>query len=161
MWFFQVPWATPTTGTVNVAVLVNGGSSNIVNVPVATAAPGLFVLSSGQAAVLNQDFSINDPSNPAKVGSTVFAYLTGSGPVSPAAKDGVPASTTSLVFAQASNSATIGNLPAAVSFAGLAPGFIGLVQMNIVVPTGLAPGTYSLNVTIDGQTSNAAPITVK
>jgi uncharacterized protein (TIGR03437 family) len=158
---FQVPWATPTTGTVNVAVVVNGGSSNVINVPVATAAPGLFVLPSGQAAVENQDYSINDPSNPAKVGATIFAYLTGSGPVSPAAKDGVPASTTSLVYAQASTSATIGNLPATISFAGLAPGFVGLVQMNIVVPTGLAPGTYPLSVTIDGQTSNAAPITVK
>ena len=158
---FQVPWATPTTGTVNVAVMVNGGSSNIAAVPVATAAPGLFVLPSGQAAVLNPDYSINDPSNPAQAGTTIFAYLTGSGPVSPAAADGVPASTTSLVYAQASNSATIDNLPATVSFAGLAPGFVGLVQMNIVVPTGLAPGTYPLSVTIDGQTSNAAPITVK
>jgi uncharacterized protein (TIGR03437 family) len=158
---FQVPWATPATGTVNIAVVVNGGSSNIAAVPVATAAPGLFVLQSGQAAVLNPDYSINDPSNPVKAGATIFAYLTGSGPVSPAAKDGVPAPTTSLVYVQASNSATIGNQPATVSFAGLAPGFVGLVQMNIVVPTGLAPGTYPLSVTIDGQTSNAAPITVK
>jgi uncharacterized protein (TIGR03437 family) len=158
---FQVPWATPTTGTVNVAVVVDGGSSNLAAVPVATAAPGLFVLQSGQAAVLNPDYSINDPSNPVKAGATIFAYLTGSGPVSPAAKDGVPASTTSLVYVQAGNSATIGNQPATVSFAGLAPGFVGLVQMNIVVPAGLAPGTYPLSVTIDGQTSNAAPITVK
>jgi uncharacterized protein (TIGR03437 family) len=158
---FQVPWATPATGTVNVAVVVNGGSSNVVAVPVATAAPGLFVLPSGQAAVLNPDYSVNDPSNPAKVGTTIFAYLTGSGPLSSAAKDGVPASTTSLVYLQASASATIDNLPATVSFAGLAPGFVGLVQMNIVVPAGLAPGTYPLSVTIDGQNSNAAPITVK
>jgi uncharacterized protein (TIGR03437 family) len=158
---FQVPWATPTTGTVSVAVVVSGGSSNIAAVAVGTAAPGLFVMPSGQAAVLNPDYSINDPSNPANVGTTIFAYLTGSGPVSPPAKDGVPASTTSLVYAQASSSATIGTLQATVSFAGLAPSFIGEVQMNIIVPTGLAPGTYPLSVTIDGQTSNAAPITVK
>ena len=158
---FQVPWATPTTGTVNVAVLVNGGSSNIAAVSVATAAPGLFVMPSLQAAVLNPDYSINTPSNPAQVGTTVFAYLTGSGPVSPPAKDGIPAPLTSLVYAQASSSATIGGLPATVSFAGLAPGFIGEVQMNIIVPAGLAPGSYPLSVTIDGQTSNAAPITVK
>jgi uncharacterized protein (TIGR03437 family) len=158
---FQVPWATPTTGTVNVAVLINGGSSNIASVAVATAAPGLFVMPSLQAAVLNPDYSLNTPSNPAQAGATVFAYLTGSGPVSPPAKDGVPAPTTSLVYAQASSSATIGGLPATVSFAGLAPGFIGEVQMNIIVPAGLAPGSYPLAVTIDGQPSNAAPITVK
>jgi uncharacterized protein (TIGR03437 family) len=158
---FQVPWGTPVTGTVSVAVTLNGGSSNLVNVAVGTAAPGLFVLASGQAAVENPDYSINDPSNPAKVGTTIFAYLTGSGPVSPAATNGVPAPLSSLVYATASYSATIGGLPATVSFAGLAPGFIGLVQMNIVVPATLAPGSYLLSVTIDGQTSNAAPITVK
>ena len=110
---------------------------------------------------MNPDYSINDPSNPAKAGTTISAYVTGSGPVSPAATDGVPTPTTPYVYAQASNSATIGNLPATVSFAGLAPGFVGLVQMNIEVPAGLAPGSYPLSVTIDGQTSNAAPITVK
>ena len=52
-------------------------------------------------------------------------------------------------------------LRAAISFAGLAPGYIGLVQMNIVVPSTLAPGVYPLIVTIDGQTSNSATIAVK
>jgi uncharacterized protein (TIGR03437 family) len=158
---FQVPWASPVSGTVGVAVTLNGGSSSSVNVPVATAAPGLFVLASKQAAVENSDFSVNDPSNPAKVGSTIFAFLTGSGPVAPAAASGVPASTTTLVYATASVSATIGGLPATVSFAGLAPGFIGLVQLNIIVPTSLSAGSYPLIVTIDGQASNAAPITLK
>jgi uncharacterized protein (TIGR03437 family) len=57
--------------------------------------------------------------------------------------------------------ANIGSTAAAVSFTGLAPGFIGLVQMNIVVPATLAAGVYPLSVTIDGQTSNSATIAVK
>jgi uncharacterized protein (TIGR03437 family) len=132
-----------------------------VNVSVATAAPGLFVLASKQAAVENANSSINDPSNPAKVGSTISAFLTGSGPVNPAAVSGVPASTTSLVSATASVSATVGGVPATVSFAGLAPGFIGLVQLNLIVPSSLSAGSYPLIVTIDGQASNAAPISVQ
>src|ERR1019366_6081718 len=58
---FQVPWATPTTGTVNVAAAVNGGSSNIAAVPVGTAAPGLFYDQvSGAAIVQNTpDYSLN------------------------------------------------------------------------------------------------------
>ena len=88
---FQVPWATPTTGTVSVAVLVNGGSSNTAAVAVGTSAPGFFNSSSGAAIVQNTpDYSLNDASNPAPAGSTIVAYLTGTGPVSPAAKDGVP-----------------------------------------------------------------------
>ena len=159
---FQVPWATPTTGTVNVAVVVNGGSSNTVAVPVGTAAPGLFYLASGAAIVQNApSYTLNDPSNPAPAGSTIVAYLTGSGPVSPAVKDGTPTSSTTLSWATSAYTAKIGSATATVSFAGLTPGFIGLVQMNIVVPSTLASGVYPLSVTIDGQTSNAATIAVK
>jgi uncharacterized protein (TIGR03437 family) len=159
---FQVPWATPTSGTVNVSVLYNGGASNTVAVPVSTAAPGLFNLASGAAIVQNTpDYSLNDPSNPAARGSTIIAYLTGSGPLSVAQKDGVPASLTTLVSATSAATARIGSLPATVSFTGLTPGFVGLVQMNIVVPTSLPAGMHTLEITIDGQTSNSATIAVK
>jgi uncharacterized protein (TIGR03437 family) len=160
---FQVPWSTPTSGTVNVSVVVNGGSSNVVAVPVGTAAPGLFYLPSGAAIVQNApSYTLNDPSNPAPTGSTIIAYLTGSGPVKPAAQDGVPTPTGTLTLTAATSvvSAKIGSANATVSFTGLAPGFIGLVQMNIVVPS-LTPGVYPLIVTIDGQTSNSATIAVK
>jgi uncharacterized protein (TIGR03437 family) len=159
---FQVPWSTPTTGTVNIAVTVNGGSSNVAAVPVATAAPGLFVLPSGAAIVQNTpSYSLNDPSNPAPAGSTIVAYLTGTGPVAPAVKDGTPASTDTLSWATSAYSAKIGSEAATVSFAGLTPGFIGLAQMNIVVPSTLGPGVYPLSVTIDGQTSNSGTIAVQ
>jgi adhesin/invasin len=148
---------------VNVAVVVNGGSSNTVAVGVGTAAPGLFYdPASGAAIVQNApSYTLNDPSNPAPAGSTIVAYLTGSGPVSPAVKDGTPTSSTTLSWATSAYTAKIGSATATVSFAGLTPGFIGLVQMNIVVPSTLASGVYPLSVTIDGQTSNAATIAVK
>jgi uncharacterized protein (TIGR03437 family) len=61
----------------------------------------------------------------------------------------------------ASTSATIGTATAKVSFAGLTPGFIGLQQMNIVVPaTGLTTGDYPLTVTVNGQASNSAIVSV-
>jgi uncharacterized protein (TIGR03437 family) len=158
---FQVPWSTPTTGSVNVVVNVTGGNSNTIAVPVSAAAPGLFYLPGGAAIVQNQDYSLNDPSNPAARGSTIIAYLTGSGPVSPAQTDGVSAPGSTLVNMTGSYSAQIGSATAQVQFAGLAPGFIGLVQMNIVVPTTLTPGTYPLTVTVAGDTSNSATIAIK
>ncbi len=159
---FQVPWATPATGTANVAVLVNGGSSNVAAVPVATAAPGLFYDQASGAAIAQNtpDYSLNSPSNPAPAGSTIVAYFTGSGPVAPAAKDGTPLRSDALTWTTSAYSAQIGTLAATVSFAGLTPGFIGLGQMNIVVPS-MAPGVYPLTITIDGQTSNSATIAVK
>ena len=158
---FQVPWAT-APGTGNVVVTVNGGASNTVSVPVSASATGLFYdPSSGAAIVQNQDYSLNTTANPAARGSTIIAYFTGSGPVSPAQSDGVPASTTGLVNMTSSYSAKIGSTAAQVSFAGLAPGFIGLGQMNIVVPATLAPGTYPLSITIGSETSNSPTIAVK
>jgi adhesin/invasin len=157
---FQVPWET-AVGTASVTVSVVGGASNTVSVPVVSAGPGLFV--SGTSAIVQNaaDYSLNGPSHPAAAGSTIIAYLTGSGPVSPAATDGVAAPLTSLMYATASHSATIGSAAATVSFAGLAPGWVGLVQANVLVPAGLAAGTYPLTVTIDGQTSNAGSISVQ
>jgi adhesin/invasin len=145
--------------------LVNGGSSNIAAVPVGTAAPGLaYDAASGAASVQNSpSFALNSPSNPAPAGSQIIAYLTGSGPVKPPAKDGVPTpnDTLNLTTVTSAVTAKIGSADATVAFAGLAPGWVGLVQMNIVVPSGLTPGVYPLSVTIDGQTSNSATIAVK
>jgi uncharacterized protein (TIGR03437 family) len=157
---FQVPWET-AIGTASVTVSVAGGVSNAVSVPVVSAGPGLFL--SGRSAVVQNaaDYSLNGPGRPAAAGSTIIAYLTGSGPVSPAADDGLAAPLTSLVYATASHSAAIGSAAATVSFAGLAPGWAGLVQVNVAVPAGLATGTYPLTVTIDGQTSNAGDISVQ
>jgi len=159
---FQVPWSTPTSGNVNVVVSVGTANSNTVSVPVGTAAPGLFAQTSGAAIVQNfPDYSLNDPSNPASGGSTIIAYLTGSGPVSPAVADGAASPSAPVAAATAVATAKVGSATAAVSFTGLTPGFVGLVQMNIVVPTGLAPGVYPLSITIDGQTANSATIAVK
>ena len=156
---FQVPWET-ALGPATVTVAVNGGASNAVTVNALGAAPGLFSTSSGQAIVQNSDYTLNSPSNPAKVGSTIIAYLSGSGSVSPAVADGAIAPLGTVVYANAASSATIGSSTAQVAFAGLAPGFVGLVQVNIVVPSGLATGTYPLTVTIGSETSNSATISV-
>jgi adhesin/invasin len=110
--------------------------------------------------VQNSDFTLNDPSNPAKAGSTIVAYLSGSGPVSPAVADGAATPLDPLVSATSQSSATIGSSTAQVAFAGLTPGFVGLVQVNIVVPSDLATGDYPLAITIGNETSNPAPVSV-
>jgi uncharacterized protein (TIGR03437 family) len=155
---FQVPWETVVGPG---AVVVNNGvNSNTVTVPVLTAAPGLFTFASGQAVVQNSDFTLNGPGNPIKAGGTIIAYLTGSGPVSPAVANGAAAPSGPLAQVTSPFSATIGTSAGQVSFAGLTPGFVGLLQMNIVVPSGLASGDYPLTVTIHSETSNSGKISV-
>jgi uncharacterized protein (TIGR03437 family) len=131
-----------------------------VTVPVLTAAPGLFFQSSGHAVVQNQDFSLNSSSNPAKIGSTIIAYGTGAGPLDHPVPDGSAAPSSPLSTATSSWGATFGSVTAKVYFAGLTPGFIGLLQMNVEVPSTLNTADYLLTLTLNGQKSNAATVSV-
>ena len=55
----------------------------------------------------------------------------------------------------------IGGASAAVQFAGLAPGFVGLYQVNMVVPTTVTAGSaVQIVVTANSRTSNTATIPV-
>jgi uncharacterized protein (TIGR03437 family) len=56
--------------------------------------------------------------------------------------------------------ATINGTMADIAFAGLTPQFIGLTQVNLKVPM-LPAGTYSLVVSVNGQASNSAMVTIK
>jgi uncharacterized protein (TIGR03437 family) len=92
--------------------------------------------------------------NAARGVSTVPASDTGCSQILPA-----PVSPLSLLPA-GSVTATIGGIPAAVQFAGLAPGFAGLYQVNIVVPS-MPAGQYPLQISGGGVTSNAAPVNIQ
>jgi uncharacterized protein (TIGR03437 family) len=47
-----------------------------------------------------------------------------------------------------------------VIFSGLTPGLIPLWQLDITVPSGLAAGSYPMIVTMGGQVSNSATVSV-
>ena len=49
----------------------------------------------------------------------------------------------------------------AISKISSAPGYAGLAQLNVIVPSGLSPGDQPVFVTINGVPSNAGVITVK
>src|SRR5581483_8703270 len=91
---------------------------------------------------------VNDQS-PAVKGETIQIYLTGLGAVTPAVADGAagrsaPLSTTNVPASNncADNSicVLIAGQPAAVSYAGLAPGLPGVYQINAQVPSMRATG---------------------
>jgi uncharacterized protein (TIGR03437 family) len=155
---FQIPWETKP-GSAAVLVSTNGFASAAVNITVLAAAPELFVQGS-HAAALNSDFSLNSSSNPTKAGGTLLAYLTGAGAVSNQPADGAAAGSNPISDVTSAVTATIGGQTADVSFAGLAPGFVGLWQVNVVVPAGVAQGDLPLTVSVGGQTSNSANVSV-
>jgi uncharacterized protein (TIGR03437 family) len=104
-------------------------------VTVQEVAPALFQSQGQQGAILNQDGSANGPHNPARRGEAVVAFGTGFGAV---IRDGRLDIVTQPV------EAFLGEVEVPVLFAGLAPGFAGLYQLNLRVPTDIPPGLKSL-----------------
>ncbi len=56
--------------------------------------------------------------------------------------------------------AVLGGQPAQVVFAGRAPGFAGLYQVNALVPAGMAGGVRTLSIQTKGQTSNEVTVQI-
>jgi uncharacterized protein (TIGR03437 family) len=155
---FQIP-VEIEPGTASVVVLVNGIPSDLVTTPIAESAPGIFLLDEslagpGRGVIQNQDFSINLPAQPAAPGSALVLYMTGTGPYDPPVPTGelAPGPPFSLVALPVT--ATIGGQDVDVLFAGGAPGFAGLTQVNLLVPQ-LAAGDHAVVVTVGGVESNS------
>ncbi len=136
----QVPFDV-STGTVSVNVTTAEGASASVTVGIQAQAPALFTASStgyGPAAAQHADGSPVDAARPPRAGETVILYGTGFGAVRDSIASGAPATAANPTLGQVR--ATIGGKAARVDYAGLAPGFVGLYQINVVVPDGVLPG---------------------
>jgi uncharacterized protein (TIGR03437 family) len=103
--------------------------------------------------VLNQDNSLNTPAAPLMRGQVLQVYATGLGAT---AKQGQYSVATTAV------TAVLNGTELQVSFAGLAPGFVGLYQVNIPIPAATPPGSgILLTLKQGGQVSNAVEIALQ
>jgi uncharacterized protein (TIGR03437 family) len=160
----QVPWELQGQTSVQIKLAIGYQSnSNVITVPVAAYAPAFFEYPIGSGATLAFDgnYKLISPSNPAKQGSTIAFYASGLGPVVNGPPSGDPASTT--VFSKTTGTVTaiVGGQPATVTFAGLAPGFAGVYQVNVTVPPGIGAGIKTVTISIAGQTSKTETIVVQ
>jgi uncharacterized protein (TIGR03437 family) len=163
----QVPWAVAAgTNTVTVAAL--GGSSIPANVTVQDSAPGLFSQTSdgrGPGAVLNyvpeqKVYAINTPGATINPSGIVTIYGTGFGRVTNPPADGVAAGATTQTTV-ATPVVMIGGRQATIQSSGLAPNYVGLYQINAVIPTGTPEGCYlPVTVAFGSNVSNAVTIGV-
>ncbi len=157
---FQVPWEVASGPNATIAVSNNGATSASVQVLVVAAQPGIFNYTAGGntfGAILHANFVLADSNHPAAAKETVLIYCTGLGAVSlppadGAAGNGQPTMVTPTV--------TIGGTKAIVSFSGLAPGFVGLYQVNAEVPAGLAAGNQPVVIAVAGSSSNTVLLPV-
>ncbi len=147
---FQAPWEIAGQQVVAVQVVNNGGISPPVGVPVLAAQPGII-------AILHADYTPATTASPATAGETVLIYGTGLGAVSTAQVDGTAANGESTIALPA---VTVGGAAAMVAFSGLAPGFVGLNQVNVMIPSGLATGNQAVGMNVDGVASNTVMLAI-
>lgn len=164
---FQVPPGISPASGVPAQFTKADGTTLLTTLTIGAAAPGLFSTfqnGQGQAAALNQDNSQNLGTRPAARGSVIQIFAAGAGATTPVLDTGAaaPMNGSPLIFTQLQPTVTIGGKNAAVQFSGLAPGFVGLWQINAVVPADVTPGpTVPLYVTIGGAVSNTVTVGVQ
>jgi len=179
---FQLPVETPL-GLQTVAVrradtdeLISGSAAVI-----DFASPGLFTFTQdglGRTLAINQDGTLNGPDNPVERGTVIQLFGTGQGPTVPVVPDGEPAPSSPLavsvaapqgsardcVVNQPSICGVIGSQFAQVTFSGLAPGFVGLWQVNMLIPDvpELVTGdSVIIRLVINSRFSNSVLISVR
>jgi uncharacterized protein (TIGR03437 family) len=163
-----VPYEIAGQTTTMVRVVYSGVASQVLTLPVAVSNPGIFLTQTttgtGQVLAVNPDGTLNSATNPAARGSALTFYVTGEGQTIPPGVDGSLASTvagkTPPVPAQ-KVSVSIGGLPAVVTYAGGAPGFpAGLMQVNVVIPSGVPTGAPAAVVITVGPNQSQTGATI-
>jgi uncharacterized protein (TIGR03437 family) len=144
---FQVPSATPTGGLQEIQVVRASTGQVLASwlFRIDVVSPGLFTANStgsGQiSAINNDDNKPNGPGSPAKAGSFISLYGTGTGVVDGGPPDGQPVPLGTLLNTSQRPKVFINSdfVPDAdVQYSGLAPGYVGLWQINVKIPKNAA-----------------------
>jgi uncharacterized protein (TIGR03437 family) len=170
----QIPWELAGQDQASLRAEAAGANSSEFPVALAAFSPGLFSVSqggSGQGAILisgttllaaAQNAVLGVESRPVRRGEFVEVFGTGFGAVTNQPLTGSPAVAPGISHTTTQPTATIGGESARVGFSGLAPGFVGLYQINLEVPqTAPSGGAVEVRVNIGGAESNAVTIAIE
>ena len=141
----QAPYSLDGKSKTEVHVRFQGRDSERAEFAVAPSAPGIFAFPDdpGRAVAFNEDGTLNSQDNPAMRGEVIVFFATGEGQTTPPGVDGLlaPEVLSELPRPELPVKVTIGRRDARVLFAGSAPDFAGLLQVNARVPLDLGVDT--------------------
>jgi uncharacterized protein (TIGR03437 family) len=157
----QVPGWIANYRTVDVRVQGGALFGDLTTWSVQAANPGIFGAATANgrvAAVLNADGTVNSAANPAAAGSVVSLFATGGGLTNPNFGDGVAADRAAPLLLAAT--VAVNNAIANLYYAGAAPGYVGVVQVNFQVPdqTSVKSGANSLALSIGGESNSDSAV---
>jgi uncharacterized protein (TIGR03437 family) len=170
----QIPWELSGASSAVLKVTLSNSSSDssradnsalgtwqsqTITIPIAQYSPSFFhYTDSGQtvAAATDENGAIVGTGNPVARGHVLILYANGLGLVTSGTQpdSGDPASGTTLAHTAVTPTVSVGGQSGAVQFSGLAPGFVGLYQINVVVPTGIGTGLQPVTLSIGGVSGN-------
>jgi len=159
----QVPFGVQPGKQSSMQISYNNTSSDPFNIDVLTVVPGLYTAGAngkGLVTAVNQDGTINSLTNPAPTGSYVTIYAVGLGTLNPALPTGKVPPSSPLSYTNSTVSASIDGWTAPVTFAGAAPGFVGLYQVNLQVPTKAGSGARALTLYAGGGAPSQNDVTI-
>ena len=163
----QIPWELAGQSQAQLTIVTDNLTGNTVSVPLATYSPGVYSVNgsgTGQGAILiNGTTTLAAPGTPAHRGTDyIDIYATGLGPVSNQPASGVPMPSSPYAQTTSAVTVSIGGAPAPVAFAGLAPGWIGLYQVNLQVPAGAPAGdAVPVALSVGGVSANVVTMAVE
>jgi uncharacterized protein (TIGR03437 family) len=134
-------------------------ASGVLDIGVAT--PSLFTTTQngqGQIAALNEDNTVNTNTNGVARGQVIQLFATGQGKVDNAPPDGTPAS--GLTPTQVLPRIIIGSNfvdDKDILYSGLAPGLVGVWQINVKVPMSVPPNSATDVVVVMGSIPSNQP----
>ena len=148
----QVPYTVAGEDHTHMEVFYQGNPVGTLDIPVVAAAPAIF------GTLVNQDGTFNSETNPAPRGTFLTFYATGEGLTNGPNVSGLPAGAP-YPSPLLPVTVTVAGMLAETSYAGSAPGEIGLLQVNLRVPGSYVPsGAVMLELTVG--TAVAPDVTV-
>ena len=156
----QVPFEIGA-GAFTATVSINGVQQGSGPMSIVNTAPGIFVDSAtGRAVAANQDYSLNTPQHPAKVGTYITIYFTGQGALTPAIATGAAGPTSTL----SRTSATIRQPSVVVALPWTTAVRRRVLQLWLRPisrsPPGLAAGDHPLVIAVGGVVSNSGKVSI-
>ncbi len=161
----QIPWELQGQNSAQMKVSIGDLSTALYTVPLSDYSPAIFEFddASGRrlAAVLDSGYAVVTAANPARRNAVISIFANGLGPVDNRPASGEPSPAQPLATTRATPAVTIGGKNAQVGWSGLAPGIVGLYQINVTVPPDAPSGFQPIVVSANGINSKPATLPVE
>ena len=157
----QIPFDLVPGSQYQVIVSANGALTTPQPINLTAAVPAILDFTTGAVVAQHQDGTLILDSSPAAPGEYVTFYLSGLGATDINVPSGAASPSNPPANVLNQPTLTLSGTQVPVLFAGLAPGFVGLYQINFQMPAQLPDCNYQLVISQNGTSSNQTILPVK